>query len=391
VIHRDLKPQNIMMNKRGQLVIMDFGLAAIVTDVTGSEAQSGTPAYMSPEQLKGIGVTAKSDLYALGMVLYELFTGKRPFDADCRQKMLDRQEAARITSMTALAADIDPAIDKIIRSCLEPDPAKRPASAERLEEALRHSEARFRLMAKSFADMVIAYDMDQRLTFVNPAVQTLTGYTTADLENKQFICWVHPDDRERMLGHWDQLFQGRSFYDEEYRLIAKDGRVKWVAASWGPILDDAGEQVGVQGHEREVTERHVAEENLRFSEERYRSLFDHSPTPMREEDFSDVKRYLDGVHGAGLKERLTANRAELEECARRIRVVDVNRAACHSLWRQRQARTARRPRKVARRVRLQDFARRAGGTQYPDNVPHAIPDAHVCRLCRNSGKPGLIS
>src|SRR5215469_10309652 len=92
VIHRDLKPQNIMMNKRGEVVIMDFGLAAIAGELTGAEARNGTPAYMSPEQLKGAGVTARSDLYALGLVLYELFTGKRPFDAQSVQQLIDMQE-----------------------------------------------------------------------------------------------------------------------------------------------------------------------------------------------------------------------------------------------------------------------------------------------------------
>jgi serine/threonine-protein kinase len=105
------------------------GLAAIASELNGAEARYGTPAYMSPEQLKGTGVTAKSDLYALGLVLYELFTGKRPYDATSVQQMIDLQEAAHITSMTSTAADIDPAVDKIIRRCLDPDPARRPASA----------------------------------------------------------------------------------------------------------------------------------------------------------------------------------------------------------------------------------------------------------------------
>ncbi len=129
VIHRDLKPQNIMMNKRGEVVIMDFGLAAIASELSGAEARNGTPAYMSPEQLKGAGVTAKSDLYALGLVLYELFTGKRPFDAKSVQQLLDMQEGAQLTSMTSLAADIDPAVEKTVRRCLEADPANRPANA----------------------------------------------------------------------------------------------------------------------------------------------------------------------------------------------------------------------------------------------------------------------
>jgi serine/threonine-protein kinase len=129
VIHRDLKPANIMMNKRGEVVIMDFGLAAIAGEIGGAEARNGTPAYMSPEQIKGAGVTAKSDIYALGLVLYELFTGKRPFDAQNLQQLVDLQEAAQLTSMTSIAADIDPAVEKVIRRCLDPDPAKRPSTA----------------------------------------------------------------------------------------------------------------------------------------------------------------------------------------------------------------------------------------------------------------------
>ena len=78
IIHRDMKPQNIMMNKRGDVVIMDFGLAAIANQLSGAEVRNGTPAYMAPEQLRGAEVTAKSDIYALGLVLYELFTGSGP-------------------------------------------------------------------------------------------------------------------------------------------------------------------------------------------------------------------------------------------------------------------------------------------------------------------------
>jgi serine/threonine-protein kinase len=136
VIHRDLKPQNIMMNKRGEVVIMDFGLAAIASELTGAEARNGTPAYMSPEQLKGSGVTAKSDVYALGLVLYELFTGKRPYDAQSMQQLLDLQESAHLTSMTSVAADIDPSVEKIIRRCLDPDPSRRPSTALSVMAAL---------------------------------------------------------------------------------------------------------------------------------------------------------------------------------------------------------------------------------------------------------------
>lgn len=108
---------------------MDFGLAAIADQLSGAEVRNGTPAYMSPEQLKGAAVTARSDLYALGLVLYELFTGKRPYEASSLQQLIDLQDSARLTSMTSVAADIDPVVEKVIRKCLEPDPAKRPATA----------------------------------------------------------------------------------------------------------------------------------------------------------------------------------------------------------------------------------------------------------------------
>jgi PAS domain S-box-containing protein len=214
--------------------------------------------------------------------------------------------------------------------------ARETAVGKRSEEA-GQAETRFRLMTKNLTEMVLAYDMDRRLTFANSAAESLTGYSVADLEGREFVCWVHPEDRERMVGYWDDLFHGKSFFEEEYRLITKDRRAKWVAATWGPILDDNGRQVGVQGRERDVTERRMAEEtlrqsehSLRINEERYRSLFESSPFPMWEEDFSRVKLYLDtlkSTKGAGLREYLVKNREALRECVRRIRILDVNRAA----------------------------------------------------------------
>jgi PAS domain S-box-containing protein len=213
---------------------------------------------------------------------------------------------------------------------LEEQLAVESAARQELEHALRESDARFRSMARNLTEMVLAYDMDRRLTFVNPAVHTLTGYSTADLEKEQFICWVHAEDRDRMLGYWDRLFEGHAFHEEEYRLVTRDGRVKWMAASWGPILDETGHQVGVQGRERDVTHRRMAEETLRIREERYRTLFEDSPFPMWEENFSRVKQFLDQLKGSGvtdIRAHLAAHRADAEECVRRIRVLDVNRAA----------------------------------------------------------------
>ena len=142
------------------------------------------------------------------------------------------------------------------------------------ERALRQSEQKLRLMANNLSDMVMAYDMDGRLMFANAAVGQITGYPPVALQKAQFLSWVHPDDRSRMLGYWDQLFRGGAYRDEEYRIITRDGRLRWAIAGWGPIYDGAGCQVGVQCSERDITERKLAEQALRESELRFRELLE---------------------------------------------------------------------------------------------------------------------
>ncbi|MGA2150124.1 MAG: protein kinase, partial [Bryobacteraceae bacterium] len=137
VLHRDLKPANVMIDGRGELHIMDFGLAAVATQLEGAEARSGTPAYMAPEQLEGREVSAQSDLYALGLVFYEMFTGKPAHRADTMAEILElRRSSAGVTNPSQLASDIDPAVERAILRCLEPDPKLRPASAMALAASL---------------------------------------------------------------------------------------------------------------------------------------------------------------------------------------------------------------------------------------------------------------
>jgi predicted Ser/Thr protein kinase len=133
VLHRDLKPANIMLDGAGRVRIMDFSLAAAgeVTDI-----RAGTPAYMAPEQLEGREVTARSDVYALGLVLYELFTGKRAFDAKTLADLVAQHQSGSITVPTEIVKGLDPAIERAIMRCLEPDPARRPASPLAIAVAL---------------------------------------------------------------------------------------------------------------------------------------------------------------------------------------------------------------------------------------------------------------
>jgi serine/threonine-protein kinase len=135
VLHRDLKPANVMIDGRGQVIIMDFGLAGLAGQLQG-DVRSGTPAYMSPEQLAGTEVTTKSDIYALGLVLYEIFTGKQAFQASSLIELMQMQEHAAPASITTVAKELDPAVERVIMRCLSPDPRQRPASALAVSAAL---------------------------------------------------------------------------------------------------------------------------------------------------------------------------------------------------------------------------------------------------------------
>jgi hypothetical protein len=115
VLHRDLKPRNIMLDGQGHLRITDFGLAGLAGEV--KDIRSGTPGYMAPEQKSGREVTARSDIYALGVLLHEIFTGKRP-------------------SADSTHPELAPEMDSVIRRCLAEDPAKRPGSALQVAAAL---------------------------------------------------------------------------------------------------------------------------------------------------------------------------------------------------------------------------------------------------------------
>ena len=132
VQHRDLKPANVMLDDAGKVRIMDFGLAA-VGDVT--KVRAGTPVYMAPEQLAGREVTRQSDIYALGLVLYELFTGRRVFDAANLPDLM-LQHAGPIAAPGQIIGGLDPRIERVILRCLEESPAMRPASALAVAAAL---------------------------------------------------------------------------------------------------------------------------------------------------------------------------------------------------------------------------------------------------------------
>lgn len=136
IIHRDLKPANVMIDGRGRARITDFGIASAEA-VEGHAAVAGTPQYMAPEQLDGREATKASDIFSLGLVLYELFAGKKVFDARTVAEIRSlHKTSATSTSLSSLVPDINPAVERVIDRCLARDPRDRPASAIAVAAAL---------------------------------------------------------------------------------------------------------------------------------------------------------------------------------------------------------------------------------------------------------------
>ncbi len=136
VIHGDVKPANILITDEGRVKLMDFGMARLASRDSGDSPLLGTPAYWCPEQIVGKAQDGRSDLFSLGVVLYEMVTGQRPFDADTLQGV-----CGRVLSSTPLAPShanpsLPAAVDEVIAACLTKDPAARIPSADALATAL---------------------------------------------------------------------------------------------------------------------------------------------------------------------------------------------------------------------------------------------------------------
>jgi len=143
IVHRDIKPQNVLIDQRGEVKLMDFGISRMTEgndSMTAAGLIIGTPHYMSPEQVRGESLDARSDVYAMGILMYEVFCGKRPFESDALTAIL----GAHLTEIPRPPIEARPEIgaelNAIILRCLEKDRKNRYANAGELLEALDRLE-----------------------------------------------------------------------------------------------------------------------------------------------------------------------------------------------------------------------------------------------------------
>jgi len=156
VIHRDLKPQNIMRDKSGRIVVMDFGLARSLGDsgLTQTGALVGTLEYMSPEQAMGSTLDQRSDIFSVGLIFFELLTGKAPYKADTAIASLMKRTREDAQSASDVEASVPKSLSAIVSRCLEREPSNRYHSAVELLQQLTTWEANPNISAETLSQMI---------------------------------------------------------------------------------------------------------------------------------------------------------------------------------------------------------------------------------------------
>ena len=145
IVHRDIKPENILITKAGRVKIVDFGLSVEekAFSFLRSKSRAGTPRYMSPEQIRGKRVDERSDIYSLGVCMYEMFTGQLPYEGANRKEIMKKHITRKIRPEEPSRVDskIPPSLSRIIMTALETDPEGRFRSVAELQLALKRVSA----------------------------------------------------------------------------------------------------------------------------------------------------------------------------------------------------------------------------------------------------------
>jgi PAS domain S-box-containing protein len=144
----------------------------------------------------------------------------------------------------------------------------------RAERSRAEARSQLETVTATMREAVIAYDMDRQLKFINSAFERLTGYPEDELRDRDFLSYIHPQDKPALLAEWDRLARGGSLRDQEYRVITRHGQTRWCSSTWEPMRDSAGRQIGYLGTEIDITERKLAEEAMRLDTELFQAVLE---------------------------------------------------------------------------------------------------------------------
>lgn len=197
---------------------------------------------------------------------------------------------------------------------------------------LKDSEEKFRVLAENSVDFIWQMDLQLNFTYVSPSIYNLTGYTQEEWMGTSLAKYC---TRKELFNMARQALRAIRNYKEiqsaqfEAKILKKNGREIPVEISGKLILNEKGLPVSIQGATRDISDRKLAEEALVTNQKRYQSLFNHSPIPLWEEDFSEVKKYIDNLKKNHIKDFRTyfnSNSYKVQECAKLIKIIDMNNA-----------------------------------------------------------------
>lgn len=247
ILHRDLKPANVMIDGRGRVKLMDFGLAGLAATLGRKDARAGTPAYMSPEQISGREVTQRSDIYGLGLVLYELFTGQPPFRADSPAEYRTLHNESLPSRPTQHVPGLDPVVERAIMRCLAKDPAQRPAGALAVSAALPGGDPlQAALAAGETPSPELMAEAGKR-----PGMAPARAWLLAALAIALVVGGTHWAARTSLLNYLPLDKRPEVLVDRAQEVLAAAGYTEdvyrdpvdqaWGFLSWSDVIDEVGD------------------------------------------------------------------------------------------------------------------------------------------------------